>query len=173
MLYLAAEVTIQTDEGTTITMAAENTKFQICVFLEGATNTMFTGNQVTVSLTILSGVKAGIISYSNSLLNNMIPKQCYVLILKCAFYLNILDAQDINPSSPVVIYIPNEGLVSANQRCSSFSAVGDMVLEGTHSLTLMIAGTNLETITVGSPNTTTFIITDIEGIVIHFMEICR
>ena len=101
----------------------------------------------------------------------MIPQQCYVLILKCVFYLNILDAQDINPSSPVVIYSSTDS-VSEGQKCSSFSAVGDMVLEGTHSLTLMIAGTNLETITVGSPNTTTFIITDIEGTVIHFMEIC-
>ena len=57
----------------------------------------------------------------------MIPQQCYVLILKCVFYLNILDAQDINPSSPVVIYSSTDS-VSAAQKCSSFSAVGDMVL---------------------------------------------
>ena len=62
MLYPAAEVFIQTDLGTTNTMAAENTQFQICVILQGAINTMSIGNEITVSLTILSGEKAGIIS---------------------------------------------------------------------------------------------------------------
>ena len=62
MLYPAAEVFIQTVEGTTNTTAAENTQFQICIILQGATNTMVIGNEITVSLTILSGEKAGIIS---------------------------------------------------------------------------------------------------------------
>ena len=82
--------------------------------------------------------------------------------------MNILDAQDINPSSPVVIYGPNANIMTQNQECSSFTLVGDMVLEGSHSLTLMISDTNFESITVASPNTTTFIITDIEGIVLDY-----
>ena len=53
-----------------------------------------------------------------------------------------------------------------SQECRLFAPVDDFLLEGTHSLTLIISGTSVPTATIGTPNSIVLTITDNEGIAI-------
>ena len=59
-----------------------------------------------------------------------------------------------------------------SQQCRNFNPVDDLVLEGTHSLTLMISGISVLTATIATPSSILLTITDNEGIAIEFMETC-
>ena len=59
---------------------------------------------------------------------------------------------------------------SPSQVCRNFNSVDDLVLEGTHSLTLMISAISVPTVTSITPNSIVLTITDNEGIAIEFME---
>ena len=59
---------------------------------------------------------------------------------------------------------------SPSQICRNFNPVDDLVLEGTHSLTLMISAISVPTVTSIIPNSIVLTITDNEGIAIEFME---
>ena len=56
---------------------------------------------------------------------------------------------------------------SPSQQCRNFNPVDDLVLEGTHSLTLMISGISVPTATIVTPNTIVLTIRDNEGIAIY------
>ena len=55
-------------------------------------------------------------------------------------------------------------------QCRNFNPVDDSVLEGTHSLTLMISAISGPTVTIITPNAIVLTITDNEGRAIEFME---
>ena len=71
--------------------------------------------------------------------------------------------------SPIVVNFTAPGDIPS-QACTMFAPVDDSVLEGTHSLTLIISGTSVPTATIGTPNSIVLIITDNEGIAIEFKE---
>ena len=60
--------------------------------------------------------------------------------------------------------------MTSTQECVMFNPMDDMVLEGPHSLTLMISSVNGPTVTIGTMNTIVLNIVDNEGIVIEFMK---
>ena len=82
-------------------------------------------------------------------------------------YFNILDAQDIDLNSVVVTFAAPLSIATGSQQCINFNPVDDSVLEGTHSLTLMISGTSVPTTIIVTPNTIVLTITDNEGIAIY------
>ena len=61
-------------------------------------------------------------------------------------------------------------IMPAAPECTMFNPMNDMVLEGPHSLTLMISSVNVPTVTITTPNTIVLNIVDDEGIVIEFMK---
>ena len=80
--------------------------------------------------------------------------------------------QDIDLNPVIVTFLAPLMIApgSLSPQCRNFNPVDDLVLEGTHSLTLMILGTSVPTATIVTPNSIVLTITDNEGIAIEFME---
>ena len=75
--------------------------------------------------------------------------------------------------SPIIVTFTapaNIASLPPPQACVMFVPVDDLVLEGSHSLTLVISGTSLPTVAIVNPNTIDLTITDNEGIQIKFRE---
>ena len=78
--------------------------------------------------------------------------------------------QDITLNPVTITFIALTNIMAAAQECAMFNPMDDMVLEGPHSLTLMISPVNGPTVTITTPNTIVLNIVDNEGIVIEFMK---
>ena len=78
--------------------------------------------------------------------------------------------QDITLNPVTMTFNALTNIITAAQECTIFNPTDDMVLEGPHSLTLMISPVNVPTVTIGTPNTIVLTIVDNEGIVIEFMK---
>ena len=78
--------------------------------------------------------------------------------------------QDITLNPVTMTFTAPTNIMTADQECTPFNAMEDMVLEGPHSLTLMISPINVPTVTITTPNSIVLNIVDNEGIVIEFMK---